>query len=437
MDVLFELLCLPKPPALDVSELKRANFNTLLEKTMISSSEIMKNSTLKREVSGYMTTSLSNKSHSINNTKRTIQNMLEVAIQTRNTNREKDLLRWLQFCIDTCLSQQDISTEIEDVKEIEPVSKKYIKKKSDTNNNNEVVQNSDDLVKTEPKKKTNDKKSSATKKATTTNKKKKEESKGYHVIGDSDDDYVPSEEDYDNEIDDSDSDGNDDDDDDDDKKDDDQLVPTTTDDDKKKKTKKKDESSTTEGETKKKVQRKRKPKVEYTPLFKDGAGTNAVTKYFTSNHQEANISKDGTFAKSYFFPSEESFNAFSSVLRSAQKTIDICVFSMTDDDVADILIAAKQRKVDIRIITDDFQSSIKSADAKRLQDDHKIPYKTDHSSSYMHHKFAIIDSKILINGSFNWSKNARTKNQENIIISNIPFCIKEFQGQFDTLWEKF
>ena len=67
------------------------------------------------------------------------------------------------------------------------------------------------------------------------------------------------------------------------------------------------------------------------------------------------------------------------MLNSAQKTIDICVFSITDDDVADILIAAKQRKVDVRIITDNQQAAGKGADAERLQKDYGIPYKTDNT----------------------------------------------------------
>ncbi len=35
----------------------------------------------------------------------------------------------------------------------------------------------------------------------------------------------------------------------------------------------------------------------------------------------------------------------------------------------------------------------------------------------MHHKFCILDDKILINGSYNWTKGAEVSNLENIIIS--------------------
>ena len=38
----------------------------------------------------------------------------------------------------------------------------------------------------------------------------------------------------------------------------------------------------------------------------------------------------------------------------------------------------------------------------------------------MHHKFAIIDSSILLNGSFNWTERAVSENCENLVISRWP-----------------
>ncbi|KAG0167888.1 hypothetical protein DFQ29_000210 [Apophysomyces sp. BC1021] len=127
----------------------------------------------------------------------------------------------------------------------------------------------------------------------------------------------------------------------------------------------------------------------------------------------------------------------SRVLRKAKDTIDACVYALTDDDVADALIAAKQRKVKIRIITDNQQAAGKGADAKRLQEDHGIPYKTETTTGYMHNKFAVIDNATLINGSFNWSKGARFKNRENIMITNLPGFINDFNRQFEALWNEF
>lgn len=56
---------------------------------------------------------------------------------------------------------------------------------------------------------------------------------------------------------------------------------------------------------------------------------------------------------------------------------------------------------------------------------------------YMHHKFAIIDKKLLINGSFNWTRNAVFGNSENVHVSNDQNLTANFQEEFERLWELY
>ncbi len=51
---------------------------------------------------------------------------------------------------------------------------------------------------------------------------------------------------------------------------------------------------------------------------------------------------------------------------------------------------------------------------------------------FMHHKFAIIDNKEVITGSYNWSNNAHT-NFENILLLKDDAIAKEYSLQFDAL----
>ena len=54
----------------------------------------------------------------------------------------------------------------------------------------------------------------------------------------------------------------------------------------------------------------------------------------------------------------------------------------------------------------------------------------------MHHKFAILDSSRLLNGSFNWTGRAVFSNSENLVISADPALVTAFQGEFDRLWSR-
>jgi len=58
------------------------------------------------------------------------------------------------------------------------------------------------------------------------------------------------------------------------------------------------------------------------------------------------------------------------------------------------------------------------------------------SSGYMHNKIAIIDGRILFVGSYNWSKSAEERNQENLLqFIDEEEIIKVYQERLDYLWE--
>ena len=55
----------------------------------------------------------------------------------------------------------------------------------------------------------------------------------------------------------------------------------------------------------------------------------------------------------------------------------------------------------------------------------------------MHHKFAIIDDTLVINGSYNWTKGARFDNKENLTLTNSPKAVQGFKSEFERLWAEF
>lgn len=65
-------------------------------------------------------------------------------------------------------------------------------------------------------------------------------------------------------------------------------------------------------------------------------------------------------------------------MASAKRTLYICVFSLTDNDTADVISDAYQRGLDVRIITDNDQMDVrKGADVLLLNERYGIPYKYD------------------------------------------------------------
>jgi mitochondrial cardiolipin hydrolase len=137
----------------------------------------------------------------------------------------------------------------------------------------------------------------------------------------------------------------------------------------------------------------------------------------------------------YFSPGDECASKIKSLLNRAQKTIDVCVFTLSDDTICNTLISAHQRQVKVRIITDNDKTGDLGSDVARLASA-GIETKIDRTSHHMHHKFALIDHSHLITGSFNWTRSATHYNQENIIVSNDKTLLGQFNKEFNQLWSQ-
>jgi phosphatidylserine/phosphatidylglycerophosphate/cardiolipin synthase-like enzyme len=67
-----------------------------------------------------------------------------------------------------------------------------------------------------------------------------------------------------------------------------------------------------------------------------------------------------------------------------------------------------------------------------------IHCRTDDAPSYhMHDKFMIVDGKFVMTGSFNWTYQAGSHNQENLLVVDHPFYIERYTMEFEKLWKAF
>lgn len=91
------------------------------------------------------------------------------------------------------------------------------------------------------------------------------------------------------------------------------------------------------------------------------------------------------------------------------------------------------RKIHIRIVTNYnvFQISSKH---DMVNDLIKAGLDVRIIGTVMHAKYAIIDSRILIHGSANWSYSGFSRNIEATIISDQQLFIREFEKNFNELW---
>ncbi len=138
-------------------------------------------------------------------------------------------------------------------------------------------------------------------------------------------------------------------------------------------------------------------------------------------------------ASAYFSPGDDCLHRIRQLIGEAQHTLDICIFTITDNRIVTKLEEAHRKGIKIRIISDDLKSDDLGSDMDRLER-LGIPCRYDRTDAHMHHKFAIADANILLTGSYNWTRSASTQNNENILVTNNRKLTLSFQQEFARLW---
>lgn len=133
----------------------------------------------------------------------------------------------------------------------------------------------------------------------------------------------------------------------------------------------------------------------------------------------------------YFSPNGGADDAIIKEIDNAKTSVDVCIYTFTRQKIADALIKAKERGIKVRVIFDKRQSSIQHSKDEYLNEK-DVPVYLDGKHKIQHNKFAIVDGKVLITGSYNWTKSAEKGNAENLmVIKNDAELVKKFQENFD------
>jgi len=136
----------------------------------------------------------------------------------------------------------------------------------------------------------------------------------------------------------------------------------------------------------------------------------------------------------YFSPNGGCQEAVVSEIRKATQTIDIAMYYLSSSGIARALAKKYQENnVRVRIVLDQGQE-IESASKSGYLIKEGLQVRYHMGFGLMHNKFAIIDGKSLITGSFNWTLTAEEKNEENLLIITDEGTIEKYKERFDYLW---
>jgi len=112
-------------------------------------------------------------------------------------------------------------------------------------------------------------------------------------------------------------------------------------------------------------------------------------------------------------------------IEKAKNTLHIQTYQLTSEPITDAIIEAAKRGVTVHIILDKSNVGNRNSrkDSLSLAG---IQVKIDRQHSINHNKVIVIDSQVVITGSFNFSKNAERSNAENCIAIHDPQVALQF-----------
>ena len=151
---------------------------------------------------------------------------------------------------------------------------------------------------------------------------------------------------------------------------------------------------------------------EFEEMFVDdlfGPDVRSATPY-------AEVSLDGTLIEVMFSPDDGVSRSLVELLAGAEESIRFLAFSFTSDDLADVLLERASAGVQVSGVMDESQvASNTGGEYERFRSSGLEVY-LDGNEDKMHHKVFIIDDKIVVTGSYNFSTSAETRNDENILV---------------------
>jgi len=147
-----------------------------------------------------------------------------------------------------------------------------------------------------------------------------------------------------------------------------------------------------------------------------------------------------------------SFSELFAAISECKKSLDMCLFLITLTDMASLAIRLMQDGVRVRVIVDHsnigltgcqvckfyygkFICKMEILKVSRLREA-GVRVVSRKLNGLMHHKFAVVDGRVIITGSFNWTSQAIYNNNENVIISSNKKLVEPFVVEFERLWEE-
>jgi phosphatidylserine/phosphatidylglycerophosphate/cardiolipin synthase-like enzyme len=136
-----------------------------------------------------------------------------------------------------------------------------------------------------------------------------------------------------------------------------------------------------------------------------------------------------------FSRAERCDDLLTGLIRGSKDRIYVAIYSFTSDRLAEALIEARRRGVDVRVVMERREANVTGSEYPRLLGA-GVDVRLDANPGLMHHKFMVIDGEIVVTGSYNWSAAAEEKNDENLVVFRDREVAGAYEREFERIWSQ-
>ena len=201
---------------------------------------------------------------------------------------------------------------------------------------------------------------------------------------------------------------------------------------------------------------------EFTQMWGDGPGSKQDSRFGLQKAkgsmqtvQVGDIRVDALFSPHPRRDRNHGLHMLEKQIRAAKDRIHMALFVFSAQQLTNVLREKIEQGVEIRLVADPGFASRPFSEVLDLLGvslpDHTCKVEAGNQpldqalkgvgtprlahGDKLHHKFAVIDNKTVITGSFNWSPSAAHTNDETLLVIHSPQLAKHFTREMDRLWE--
>ena len=120
------------------------------------------------------------------------------------------------------------------------------------------------------------------------------------------------------------------------------------------------------------------------------------------------------------------------VINGAQSRVDIAIFELDLEDVGNAILAARDRGVDVRLVTDTDNLEVDETLIRLKKEG--IAIVDDKRNALMHNKFMVVDQKAVWTGSWNFTPNGTFRNNNHSIYIQSPELAQNYTAEFEEMF---